>query len=139
MFTLLALLFVVAFFLNILWELWHSQLYETCRAMPLGRYVRLITVMSIKDALWITLFYSVTVFLFHNTAIFEKPPQFIAFLSFALVFSFIDEKISLARGRWHYAKEMPTIFGVGITPLFEVAVTGTASFIIASWFIVVRL
>ena len=99
--------------------------------MPLGRYVRLITVMSMKDAFWITLCYSATVFLFHNAAIFEKPPQLIAFLAFALVFSFIDEKISLARGRWRYAKEMPIIFGVGLTPLLEIATTGVVSFVIA--------
>ncbi len=132
MLEFLFILFAIAFFLNLLWELWHSRLYETCHTMPLDRYVKLITVMSLKDAFWIISFYGITVLLFQNTAIFEKPFQLTAFITLALAFSFIDEKISLTRGRWSYAKEMPTILGVGLTPLFEVAMTGITSLVIVS-------
>ena len=82
-------LFVVAFFLNLLWELWHSRAYEACQAMPLDRYVRLIVVISLKDAFWITLLYWCTVLIFQNAAIIENPSQLALFIALALTFSFI--------------------------------------------------
>ncbi len=111
--------FVFAFFLNLVWELLHSQLYITCYKLPLRKYVRLMFVMSLKDAFFILVFYSVSVFIF-NTIVLQL--SFFALIS--LGFSFIDEKISLRKKRWQYGKAMPLFFGVGVTPLLEVAVTG---------------
>ena len=42
---------------------------------------------------------------------------------------FFDEKISLSLGRWEYASSMPTLLGVGLTPLLELAITGVLTFL----------
>ena len=65
---------------------------------------------------------------FGNLNIFENYIQLTVFIILALLFSFIDEKVSLKMKRWSYTKNMPTVLGVGITPLFEVAVTGALTF-----------
>lgn len=123
-------IFVVAFFLNLLWEVLHSPLYTTCHEMPLGKMQRLLVVMSFKDAFWILFFYWMLAVMFDNTSILSNSLQLLLFIVAALSFSFVDEYISLRMQRWSYADNMPTIFGVGITPLLELAVTGVATFVI---------
>lgn len=114
---ILAKLFAVSFFLNLLWEMHHSTLYTTCLKMPLGKLQRLLTVMSLKDAFWITLLYAISTALFGSLFIFQNPAQLTFFVLLTLAFSFIDERISLKMQRWEYAPAMPILFGVGITPL----------------------
>lgn len=114
--------------MNLLWEVNHSVLYATCYKLSLPSYARLITIMSVKDGLWISFFYGISALLFQNIYIVESFSQLLFFIILSLLFSFFDEKISVNLGRWEYRKNMPTILGVGITPLLEIAVTGVATF-----------
>lgn len=98
--------------------------------MKLRQYVPLIITMSGKDGIWITLFYALTVLVFKNIYIFGNHLQLTAFIVLGLLFSFVDEKISLKLKRWQYAPSMPTLFGVGLTPLLEIAVTGIITFLL---------
>ena len=90
-------------------------------------------VMPAKDGFFIALFYSITVLLWRNWYILQNPYQLGCFVAIALAFAFIDEKISLAKKRWEYAPGMPLVFGVGLTPLLEIAVTGILTFCIVFW------
>ena len=110
----LLFVFVVSFFLNFLWEVWHSQLYTTCLSMRLPAYIRLITWQSVKDAMWITLAYFLA-------------PNMYVFVGGLLIFAFLVEWHAVRTKRWQYATTMPTVFGVGLTPLLELAVTGLAT------------
>lgn len=116
-------IFFLAFLVNLLWEVLHSQLYVTCLEMSLKKYIPLIVTMSMKDAFFICIFYLISLFIFGTFQ-----PVFFAFLG--LTFSFIDERISVQKKRWKYAKNMPIIFGVGLTPLLEIAVTGIVSILL---------
>lgn len=116
--------------INLAWEVAHSPLYETALAMPIQQYSPMILGMSIKDGLWITLFYALTAILFKNADILKNRGQLCAFAIIALTFSFLDEKISLELGRWEYAASMPTLLGIGLTPLLELAVTGMLAFLV---------
>jgi hypothetical protein len=58
--------FIVAFFINLLWEVLHSQLYTTCLEMPLERYIPVIIWASLKDAFFIVLFFLSTVVIYQN-------------------------------------------------------------------------
>jgi hypothetical protein len=84
----------------------------------------LLTVMSLKDAFFITLFYFSVSFLTMNVDITTNGFHLFLFSFMALSFSFIDESVSVKYGRWEYNEKMPKIFGVGLTPLLEVWVTG---------------
>jgi hypothetical protein len=128
-------IFIIAFLLNIVWEFVHCRLYKTIHEMNFGLIVRLLTKMSLKDGLWVTLFYFITVVVFGNINILENYTQLGLFIIISLIFSFFDEKISVKMGRWEYAKSMPTILGVGVTPLLEIAVTGILAFAIVFLFI----
>ena len=127
--SILFQVFIISFLLNLIWEIAHSRLYKTCLRMSPREVIRLTTKMSLKDGFWISLFYLITVLIFNNTNILTSYIQLLIFVILALGFSFIDEKISIKRKRWEYSKKMPKVFKVGISPLFELAVTGILAFI----------
>lgn len=129
MLSILLQIFIISSLINLFWEVIHSQLYTTCQKLSLNKYIPLIIKVSLKDGFWISIFYIISFFIFQNTNILLNTNQLILFILLALSFSFIDEKISLKMKRWEYTAEMPTIFKVGITPLLELAVTGTLTFL----------
>jgi len=96
---------------------------------PLKKYIPLIVGASLKDGFWISMFFLISVLIFRNVNILTNQFQLLVFISLALLFSFIDEKISLKMKRWEYSKQMPKIFGVGVTPLLELAITGILTFL----------
>jgi hypothetical protein len=126
----------VAFFLNFFWEVLHSRLYETTLSMGPAALGNLLTLQSLKDAGWIVLFYLITLAIFRNTDITRNRAQLAVFILLALMFSFVDERISIELGRWAYASVMPTVFGAGLTPFLELAVTGLVTFLVV--FVVFR-
>lgn len=126
---LISNIFLISFLINLLWEVIHSQLYDTCLNLPLEKYIPLIVIASIKDGFWISLFFLISVYMFKDINILTNYLQLSLFVFLALSFSFIDEKISITRKRWKYSKQMPKIFGVGLTPLIELAVTGILAFL----------
>lgn len=123
-------IFLISFLLNLVWEVNHSALYKTCYELTFKKCMRLLTVMSIKDGFWISLFYTITVFVFDSANPILNIAQFVLFIIISLGFSFIDEKISIKKERWKYTEEMPIIFGVGVSPFLELAVTGAIAFFI---------
>jgi hypothetical protein len=124
-------IFIIAFFLNLLWEILHSLLYVTILESSVADYVPLIVFMSLKDALWITLIFGVIRTAARKFGKYNRPLVYSAFVLAALAFSFADEKISVNIGRWTYADAMPLVLGVGLTPLLEMAVTGMMAIVLS--------
>jgi len=46
-----------------------------------------------------------------------------------LIIAIFIEMINLNLGRWEYTMAMPTLFGIGIIPLIQLALTGVISLI----------
>jgi hypothetical protein len=106
----LAALFGVSFLLNLAWEFAHVRLYTT-------KVTSLFLVwQSAKDALWITLAYALVQVLRFDLSIFVLG---------LLVFSWVVERHALATKRWEYGPVMPIVLGVGLSPLLELALTGS--------------
>ncbi len=118
----------MAFFLNVVWEFSHCQLYKTCWGMKFSTLTKLLLKMSAKDGIWISIFYLITFLIFRNSNPLDNWTQVALFAVIALSFAFIDEKISVQAGRWEYGPKMPLFLGVGLTPLLELAVTGVLTF-----------
>lgn len=124
MIDLLIKIFIFAFFINLLYELCHSVLYKTCLKASLPKYVYLILKAAIFDGFSITIIYFATYLIFKNENPFYNYSQLISFLLISLLFAFLYEKVSLAKNRWEYSDKMLLIFGVGLTPLLQLALTG---------------
>ena len=128
-------IFVVSFLLNFLWEVQHSQLYTTCHRMKLIPLVRLLTWQTTKDAFWIVSFFLVVVLLFGLQGFMTSAVQMLSFVFLLLMFAWTVEKHALRTGRWNYSSAMPTVLGVGLSPLLELAVTGTLTLVLVFLFI----
>lgn len=110
---------------NLIWEFNHCRLYVTCLEWSLSYRAYFLSMMSLKDGFFITLFYSIAVILVRARDIAHpQGSSMIVCVLLAITFAFIDEKISTGIGRWVYADAMPLIYGVGISPLLELGVTG---------------
>ena len=129
-FMTVLIIFLIAFLINIIWEFCHCNLYSTCVNWPTKKRILLLFFASLKDALFIVIFYLISIFPFGNENILAIPLSFSYFIILSLLFSFVDEKISIKYKRWEYFSKMPKVFGVGVTPLLELAITGTITFII---------
>ena len=98
-------IFAVALMLNVMWEFLHARLYVTSVTRTY------LVWQSVKDAIWITLAYLIA-------------PTVVVFALVLIAFAYVVELHAIHTKRWEYAKEMPRIFGVGLSPLFELALTG---------------
>ncbi|MEK7640803.1 MAG: hypothetical protein AAB389_02305 [Patescibacteria group bacterium] len=127
-------IFTAAFLLNVVWEFSHCMLYKTCWTMKWPALTKLLLKMSVKDGVWICLFYLISYAAFGNLNPLDNWMQVAVFAVIALMFAFVDEKISVTMGRWEYGPKMPLVYGVGLTPLLELAVTGIAIFYLLSIF-----
>ena len=130
MIILLLSIFLTGFIFNMIWELSHCKLYNTCIKMPKKRRYFLLIRMSVKDALFILLFYLITYRLYDNIYILQNFYQTLLFMLLCMTFSFFDETISIRLNRWEYNYKMPTILNVGISPLLEIMITGLVSLFI---------
>lgn len=121
-------IFIAAFLVNVVWEFSHCMLYKTCWTMKWPALTKLLLKMSVKDGVWICIFYLASYAIFGAINPMDNWMQVTLFAVIALMFAFIDEKISVTMGRWEYGPKMPLVYGVGLTPLLELAVTGLLSF-----------
>ena len=124
MIEIFAEIFLVAFFLNLLYELLHSPLYRNCLDMSLQKYVSLIIRASFYDGIWIVAIYLATYLLFNNKNIFNSYFQIVSFSISSILFAYGWELYSIKNKRWEYSSKMPLIFGAGLTPTFEIFLTG---------------
>ena len=122
-------LFLVAFFLNLLYELLHRLLYTTCIEASLKKYIYLILKAAIFDGVIITILYAISYWIFPTYHI-------VIFVLLSLLFAYVWEIYSLKKGKWEYSKNMPKICSIGLTPLLQLAITGVVAIYICSYFFV---
>lgn len=121
---ILSLLFLFSFILNVVWELLHGiYLYN----IPPTFYLIFFTYCAFKDALLILLVYGLV-------AVFWKDAYWIKQMSRNQTALFIALGIILAAAmeynavfimkKWSYSALMPTLFGIGLSPLLQLSLTG---------------
>ncbi|MGA8281523.1 MAG: hypothetical protein WB853_11560 [Desulfobacterales bacterium] len=132
--TILLLIFVFSFFLNFFWEALHAVYLYQRHDFDASKYITVLLYVSLVDSLvvlglylgvgvmWLDLFW---------IKLFIKS-QILVFTGIGVAVAAIIEYLSIFYyHRWKYNEEMPTISGIGISPLFQVSVTG----LLAVWLI----
>ena len=105
--TIVFFLFSFSFLLNFFWEALHAVYLYQHHDFDATTYVPMLFYVSSMDSLMVSFF-----------------------LILSLVVGFIIEyRAIFYTHRWLYRKTMPTIFGVGLSPLLQLSVTG----ILAVW------
>ena len=115
--------------LNLIWEFSHYNLYNDLTGIP--QTFHLITA-GFSDVFWIFLMFAIVSIINGSIEWVENPTKKDYFLVviFGLVIAVLIEVINLDLGRWAYRETMPVIFGIGLSPLVQLAITGVLGLLI---------
>ena len=119
---------LIVLILNLVWELMHYRLYIDLTGIPPTIHLMLASFMDLLLVSLIFLAYSAVK---HSTAWIEnpRPSDFLVIVILAAAVAAGIEVYSLSQGRWIYEETMPTILGIGLSPLIQLFTT----FIISLW------
>ena len=120
----------VSFFLNFLWESVHGFSLYIDHIIDSDKYVRMMLYMSLMDALTVLGMYLCVAFFVKNVLWINElnKKSIIGFFIIGLVAAMVAEYWSVyISGDWQYNDKMPMLFGIGISPLFQLSITGLTS------------
>ncbi len=125
-------LLVLVFLLNLIWEVLHSGLYVS--KMLEENYWKTIILASLGDVLYVGLIFLVVGLWNRRIKWIDNPKRgdyILVAVSGIIIAVFVELK-GFALGKWSYTSAMPTIFGIGISPLLQLAVTVSLALLVVS-------
>ena len=125
----LILLALFVLILNLIWEFSHYRLYFDLTGIPSTLH---LIMASLTDLLLISFIFSL-VSLFRKNINWIKNPKkldYIIIIIFGVLIASAIEFYSTTNNRWAYTDLMPTIFGIGISPLIQLFTTAIVSLIL---------
>lgn len=131
------ILFICSYLLNLLWEVVHSLLYNW-NQFPLENniyfYIPKILKATLGDAFIVSIIFAINS-LFRKKIewiCLIKKIDYLVFILFGLIFAILIELRALTLGLWSYSQYMPTILGIGLTPLIQLSITGIIALFLTS-------
>ncbi|MEK7150767.1 MAG: hypothetical protein AAB783_01045 [Patescibacteria group bacterium] len=120
-------IFIIAFFLNFIWEELHSQLYTHYKGESITHLV--LVYAALFDAFVI---FIAAVLFFYISILRDRISIIFLIL---IIFAIGLEIFALETGRWQYNSFMPIIpaLGVGFTPTIQLGLLAYFSIRISSW------
>jgi uncharacterized membrane protein len=124
-------IFVFSFFLNYVWESYHAVFLYEKHNFRAEKYVQMLTYVSVVDsfliggiylfiaALWKDLFWLLAM---------DRKHIWTACVSGVVLAAFIEYRKVFILKIWSYTALMPTLFGIGISPLVQLPATGLLAF-----------
>lgn len=130
--------FVISFLLNFLWEAIHAVLfYEGHADYPALFFVKMLLYASFFDAVFISVIFLAGCYIWKGSSCwiknFNKKKLFFTIIAGLIIASLIELRAMIYK-RWSYNELMPTILGLGVSPLLQLSVTGSITFYLASIF-----
>lgn len=127
MVSALCVTFLFSFLLNFLWESLHAVYLYQSHDFNASKYVTMLLYVSLVDGLIISGLYLGVGLIWWNLLWIKNLT-----ITRVLVFAFsgiglaaIIEHLALFHEqKWAYKVEMPTLLGIGISPLFQLSITG---------------
>lgn len=116
-----ATLVLVAYAIHFAWEMGHARWFATMNELPFWTATAWCARAALWDVVISAVAYLTASLVARNARWIDKPsPLPIAvYLLLALAITVVVERSALATGRWRYAPEMPTIAGIGLSPLLQ--------------------
>lgn len=124
--------FIFSYVLNFLWEAYHTVYFYVCNAAP-KRFVMALSYVSFIDSLLITVIFLIVSALWKDIKWLEKMnmKHVLAVIAAGILIAVVVEyRQGIMLQRWTYNKHMPTIFGIGLTPMIQLSTTGLLSFLL---------
>lgn len=124
-------IFVSSFFLNYVWESYHAVFLYEKHNFRAEKYVQMLTYVSVVDGFLIVGIYLFIAALWKDLlwlrAMNRKHIWTVCASSVALA-AFIEYRNVFILKVWSYTALMPTLFGIGISPLVQLPATGLLAF-----------
>ena len=106
------------FVINIIWESLHYRLYVDLTRIPPAIH---ILIASFADLFLIAFIFFINSIFNKSINWIENPKKldYLVIIISGIIISAGIESYSLSHGRWIYTELMPTIFGIGLSPLIQ--------------------
>ena len=116
-------LFLIILILNLFWEFSHYRLYIDLTGIPSTTH---LIIASLTDVFLIGFMFMLMSLINKSVRWIDKPQlkDYLIIIIFSIIISITIELYSVSQGRWAYTSAMPTIFGVGLSPLIQLFTTG---------------
>lgn len=123
------LLIGIVFILNLIWEFSHHFLYISHLEIP--KFL-LLFFASFADVIIISIIFLIVSLKNKNLDWIKKPAKldYLLIIILGLLVAIFIELGALKLGQWAYTEIMPTIFGIGLTPLVQLFVTAILSILL---------
>ena len=120
------LLMGIVFILNLIWEFSHSFLYINLTGIS---KFPLLLLASFADMIIISIIFLIVSLKNKNLDWIKKPVKldYILIIILGLLIAIFIELAALRIGKWTYTAFMPTVFGIGLTPLVQLFITAINS------------
>ena len=131
--SIFILAILIAFILNIVWEFSHYKLYNDLSGIPATKHLIMASFMDIFIIFCVFLVVSLKN---RNLEWIVRPTFFdyLIIIILCLIVAIWIETWALNIGRWTYKDSMPTIFGLGLSPLVQLFITGVLALWIVRFF-----
>ena len=115
---------IIVLVLNLIWEFSHYRLYTDLTGIPAIPHLILASFVDVFLVFFIFLIISK---IKKNIKWLSNPKEkdYFFVIVFSLILAFIWESINLSLGRWAYKFTMPLFFGIGLSPLLQLAIIGS--------------
>jgi hypothetical protein len=131
--SIIIMIVVVGFFLNLLWEVAHSMLYDWDKPPLVNniyKYIpRIIGFATLLDAVWIFTFLLWNSLLQSGFQWLYDPTRgdYLVLVILGIIYAIVIEVIAVVFNMWSYNRYMPVILGIGLSPLLQLAFTSVLS------------
>jgi hypothetical protein len=112
---------LAAFALHFVWEMGHAKWYATMNALPFWTATAWCARAALIDVAISAIAYAAAALVARNVRWVRNPRALLLtiYLAIGIVVTLAIERWAVAVGRWRYAATMPTIAGVGLSPLLQ--------------------
>jgi len=124
------LLLILVFAINMVWEVSHTPLFTSELYMTsVGDYMGRLWVATLGDLFWIGLMLGIVSLRNKGAKWIDKPSKvdYGIIVVLSLIIAVFIELNGVGGGRWAYTSAMPTVFGIGLTPLIQLFTTALVS------------
>jgi len=127
----LSLIFVLSFLLNYIWESVHEAFLYKKHSFNAEKYILMMLRVSTVDAFIILGIYFGVAALWKDILWLQKMKKnqvYASCLAGLVIAAIIEYWNVLLKEEWSYTLHMPTVFGIGISPLIQLSATGLLTF-----------
>lgn len=125
-------IFVFSYLLNFLWEALHAYTLYESHDIIASKYVPMLLYVSLVDAFFISLIFAGGSLIFKREIKANNGKEILFILISGFIIAAIIELKALFLRQWSYSEFMPTLFGMGLSPLVQLSITGLIVIFITS-------